>query len=300
MSSILSNPTDSPSYPPMYAITGATGHLGRLVIDHLLKTVSAGQIVAIARSPEKASDLEERGVTVREGDYDRPETMVSALKGVGRLLLISGSEIGQRVQQHKAVLEAAKEAGVGLVVYTSILHADTSEVSLAEEHRQTEAALDASGIPYALLRNGWYTENYTASIGAAVEHGAVIGSTGDAQVTPATRDDYAAAAAVVLTSDDPAGEIYELAGDEAFAMADYAAEIARQTEKEIVYRDLPEADYKAALEGAGLPAPVAGMISQADAAARDGALYDDSYTLSGLIGRPTTSLEAAIAQALTG
>lgn len=279
----------------MIAITGSTGQLGRLVISDLLTRVSADQIVAIARDPESAATL---GVSVREGDYDRPETLATAFEGVDRLLLISASEIGKRVPQHRAVIDAAKASGVGLIVYTSLLHADTSALGLAEEHRQTEAYLAESGVPYTVLRNGWYIENYTGSIGAAVEHGAVLGSAGNAQVTPATRADYAAAAAAVLTADDPAGEVYELAGDEAFTMAEYAAEVARQSGREVAYHNMPEADYRGALEGMGLPAPVAAMIAQSDAAASKGALYDDSHTLSRLIGRPTTPLAQAIAAAL--
>ena len=279
----------------MIAITGSTGQLGRLVISDLLTRVPADQIVAIARDPESAATL---GVSVREGDYDRPETLATAFEGVDRLLLISASEIGKRVPQHRAVIDAAKASGVGLIVYTSLLHADTSALGLAEEHRQTEAYLAESGVPYTVLRNGWYIENYTGSIGAAVEHGAVLGSAGDAQVTPATRADYAAAAAAVLTADDPAGEVYELAGDEAFTMAEYAAEVARQSGREVAYHNMPEADYRGALEGMGLPAPVAAMIAQSDAAASEGALYDDSHTLSRLIGRPTTPLAQAIAAAL--
>ena len=282
----------------MTAITGSTGHLGRLVIDGLLDQMPADQIVAVARDTDKASGLAERGVDVRYGDYDEPASLVSAFEGVDRLLLISASEVGKRVPQHRAVVDAAKEAGVGLIVYTSILHAPDSEIGLADEHRQTEAMLAESGIPFVLLRNGWYTENYTGSVGAAVEHGAVLGSAGDAQVSPATRADYAAAAVAVLTADDPAGEVYELAGDESFTMTEYAAEVSRQSGAEVVYQDMPEEAYASALETMGLPQPVAHMIAQADAAARDGALYDDGRALSHLIGRPTTPLSDAVADAL--
>ncbi|MBC15278.1 MAG: NAD(P)-dependent oxidoreductase [Rhodothermaceae bacterium] len=280
---------------PTYAVTGSTGHLGRLVIADLLARVPSDAIVALARTPSKGADL---GVTVRTFDYDRPETLPPALEGVDRLLLISASEVGKRVPQHQAVIDAAKAAGVSLIVYTSVLHAPDSLLGLADEHRQTEAALAESGVPFALLRNGWYTENYTGSIGAAVEHGVVLGSAGDARVTPATRADYAAAAAVVLTADDPAGQTLELAGDEAFTMAEYAAEVARQSGREVAYQDLPEEDYRAALERIGLPGPVAGMIAQSDAAAGQGALYDDGRALSRLIGRPTTPLADAVAAAL--
>lgn len=282
----------------MIAVTGATGHLGRLVIDHLRETVPASEIVAVVRSPDKAADLQAEGVVVREGDYDRPETLGPALGGVERLLLVSASEVGQRARQHRAVIDAATEAGVGLIVYTSLLHADTSSLGLAEEHRQTEAMLAESGVPYVLLRNGWYTENYTGSIASAVQHGAVLGSAGGAQVAPASRADFAEAAAAVLTADDPAGRTYELAG-EPFTMAEYAAEVSRQSGTEVVYHDLPEAEYAAALEGAGLPGPVARMIAQSDAAARGGDLYDDSGDLARLLGRPPTPLADAVRDAIS-
>lgn len=284
----------------MLALTGSTGHLGRLTLDALLQTVPANQIVALARDPEKAAPYAAQGVNVREADYDRPETLEPALAGVDRLLLISSNAVGARVAQHRAVIDAARAAGVTLIAYTSILHADTSTIGLAQEHRETEAALADSGIPTALLRNGWYTENYTGTIGAAIEHGVVLGSAGEARISAATRDDFAAAAAAVLTADDPAGQIYELAGDTAFTMTEYAAEITRQSGQPVVYQDLPEADYRAALEGVGLPPPFAATIAQADVAARDGALFDEGHAMSRLIGRPTTSLAEAVARALEG
>ena len=280
-----------------YAVTGSTGHFGRRVIDRLLDTVDPGDVVAIARSPEKASDLAARGVVVREGDYDRPDTLGPALEGVDRLLLVSASDPGERVRQHRAVIDAAVAEGVGWLVYTSILHADTSEIGLAEEHRQTEAAITGSGLPYVLLRNGWYTENYTGSAGAAVEHGAVLGSAGDAAVAPATRSDLADAAAAVLLQDDPYQAVYELAGTP-FTMPQYAAELAAQSGHEVVYRDLEEDDYRAALLGMGLPEPVARMIAQADAAAANGALYDNSGDLARLLGRLPTPLSVAVTEAL--
>lgn len=213
----------------MLAITGATGQLGRLVVAALLKTVPAGEIAALVRDVGKASDLAVKGVVVREADYDRPETLGPALAGVDKLLLISGNEVGRRVPQHKAVIDAARTAGVKLIAYTSVLHADTSPLGLAEEHRQTEALLRASGVPWVLLRNSWYTENYTASTPAALEHGAVLGSAGDARIASATRVDFAhAAAAVLLAQENQAGRIYELAGDEAYTLAEFAAELSRR------------------------------------------------------------------------
>ena len=288
----------------MLAVTGSTGHLGRLVIDALLdRGVPAGEIVAIARSPEKAADLAEQGVVVREGDYDRPETLGPALDGVDTLLLISANDLGQRARQHQNVIDAAKEAGVGLVVYTSILHADTSAIGLAEEHRKTEAALAESGIPYVVLRNGWYTENYTGSIGAALEHGAVLGSTGDAPISAAPRKDYAEAAAAVLTSEvftsesEQAGRTYELAGP-SFTMSEYAAELTRQSGTQVTYVDMPEDAYRGALIQVGLPEPVAAMLAQSDAAAREGALEGSTDDLEGLIGHAPTPMPNVVAEAL--
>ncbi|OZC01207.1 SDR family oxidoreductase [Rubricoccus marinus] len=284
----------------MIAITGSTGHLGRLVIAKLIdRGVPAADIVALARDTDKASDLADQGVVVREGNYDKPETLGPALDGVDTLLLISSSEVGQRARQHRAVIGAAKAAGVGLIAYTSVLHADTSELGLAEEHRQTEAALAESGVPTVLLRNGWYTENYTGSIAPALEHGVVLGSAGDAQIAAATREDFAEAAAAVLTSDeDQTGQTYELAG-EPFTMSEYAAELSRQSGTSVTYQNLPEDDYQNALVGAGLPEPVAAMLAQSDVAARGGALDDDSGDLERLLGRPPTPLADAIRNALS-
>ena len=284
----------------MIVITGASGQLGRLVIDELLKTVSASEIVAAVRTPAKVVDLATRGVQVRQADYTQPATLDAAFKGADQLLLISSSELGQRAAQHRAVIDAAKRASVKLVAYTSVLHADRSPLGLAAEHRETEAMLAASGLPHVLLRNGWYTENYAASIPSALAHGAVLGSAGVGRIASAARADYAAAAAAVLTRPDQAGRIYELAGDDAYTLADFAAEIARQSGKAIVYKDLPEAEYKAILIGAGLPEALADLLADSDVGASKGGLFDDARQLSQLIGRPTTPLAASVAAALKG
>lgn len=277
------------------AVTGATGQLGRLVIAELKKRVAASQIIALVRTPAKAADL---GVAAREADYNRPETLKTALAGVEKMLLISSSEVGKRGPQHQAVIDAAKAAGVKFIAYTSLLHADASPLGLGVEHRTTEAALKGSGIPYALLRNGWYSENYAASIPGAVASGAFIGSAGDGKIASAARADYAAAAAAVLTAPDAAGKIYELAGDEAYTLADLAAEISRQTGKTIPYHNLTEADFAATLVKIGLPEGLAKMLADSDAGAAKGGLFDDSHTLSKLIGRPTTALKDVVAAAL--
>jgi NAD(P)H dehydrogenase (quinone) len=282
----------------MIVITGATGQLGRLVIQELLKTAPASDIVAAVRSPEKAADLAALGVQVRHADYTLPATLATAFEGASRLLLISSSEVGQRLPQHRAVIDAAKQAKVPLLAYTSILHADRSPLGLAMEHQATEALLRESGLPFVLLRNGWYTENYTGNVATAIAHGAVLGSARDGRIASAARADYAAAAAAVLVRDDQAGLIHELAGDEAFTLQQLAAEISRQSGKPVVYQDMPQAAYAAALESVGLPSGFAQLLADSDAGAAQGALFDDGHRLSQLIGRPTTPLADSVAAAL--
>ena len=287
------------STPTKIAITGANGQLGRLVIEALLRQVPASRIVATVRTPEKGQALAAMGVEVRMADYDRPETLDRAFAGIDKLLLISSNNMGGRLPQHQAVIDAARRAGVKLVAYTSLLHADTSPLGLAEEHRQTEAALKESGLPFVLLRNGWYSENYAASVPAAVQHRALLGSAGEGRFSWASRADYAAAAAAVLTSEaDQAGRVYELAGDEAYTLAEIAAEIGRQSGEAIAYQDMPEDAYKSVLQQAGLPEPVAAMLADSDAGASKGGLYDGGRQISTLIGRPTITLAAAIADML--
>ena len=277
------------------AVTGASGQLGHLVIEHLKEKVPASTIVGLVRKPEKAKDL---GVQTRAADYTQPATLEAALEGVDTLLLISSSETGQRVAQHANVIAAAKKTGVKRIVYTSLLHADRSPLNLAPEHIQTEADLKASGIVYTILRNSWYTENYTGSIPAALANGAFYGCAGNAKICSAPRDDYAEAAAVVLTGEGHEGKTYELAGDEAYTLTDLAAEISRQTRKKIPYEDIPEAKYAAALRNAGLPEGFAAALASWDVAASEGALFDDSHQLSRLLGRPTTPLAVVVEAAL--
>lgn len=277
------------------AVTGATGHLGRIVIDKLKNKMPVGDIIGLARSPQKGADL---GVVVREADYDKPETLGPALTGIDTLLLISASEIGKRAAQHRNIIHAAKQRGVKWIIYTSLLHADTSSISLGDEHRATEAELKKAGIPFTLLRNGWYTENYTNSIPGALAGGAFIGSAGDGKLSLAARADYADAAVAVLTTPGHQGKTYELAGDEPYTLTDLAAEISRQTGKKIPYKDLSEADYISTLKSFGLPDSLAKAIAGWDVAASHGALFDDSRQLSMLIRRPTTPLSNVVAQAL--
>lgn len=277
------------------AVSGATGQLGRLVIDKLKQKVATDNIVGLVRNTEKARDL---GVAVRVADYTQPATLEAALAGIDTLLLISGNEIGQRATQHANVINAAKKAGVKRIVYTSLLRADRSPLNLAPEHVQTEADLKASGLQYTILRNGWYTENYTGSITPALANGAFYGSAGDGKIASAARADYAEAAVVALTNEAHSGITYELAGDNAYTLAELAAEISSQTSKDIPYVNIPEADYAAALKGAGLPEGFAAAIASWDVGASQGALFDDGRQLSKLIGRPTTSLADSVRQAL--
>ena len=272
----------------MYAITGATGQLGRLVVETSLETVPPERIVALVRTPAKAADLAARGVQVREADYDRPQTLATAFAGVERVLLISSNEVGSRLPQHQAVIEASRTAGVELLAYTSILRADDTPAKLADEHKATEAAIAASGLPAAILRNGWYTENKTSSLGEALQHGALVGASGDGRFSAASRLDFAQAAAAVLTADDQAGKIYELAGDEAFTMAELAAEVSRQAGRPVAYTNISQAEYTAMLVGVGLPEGLADIIADADAPAARDTLFDEGRALSRLIGRPTT------------
>jgi NAD(P)H dehydrogenase (quinone) len=282
----------------MIAITGATGQLGRLVIDSVLTKVPAEQVVAIVRSPAKAQDLAAKGVMVRQGDYNDAASLEKALAGTERLLLISSSEVGQRARQHQTAIDAAKKNGVKFVAYTSLLHADRSPLALADEHRQTEAALAASGLPYVLLRNGWYTENYAASIPSALKFNAFTGAAADGRIASATRQDYAEAAAAVITQATPVEKVYELAGDSSYTLAEFAAEIARQSGKPVAWNALSQHDFAALLIGAGLPQGLAEMLADSDAGAAQGGLYDNSGTLSQLIGRATTPWQQTIAAAL--
>lgn len=281
----------------MIVVTGATGQLGRLVIEELLKTTEAKDIIAAVRTPAKASGFADRGVQVREADYSRSETLAAAFSGASRLLLISGNELGKREQQHKAVIDAAKSAGVTFLAYTSLLHCDTSPLMLAAEHLATERYLLSSGLRYSLLRNGWYFENQTVAIPQAIQNGAFLGASGDGRFSAASRSDYAAAAAAVLTGKGHENSVLELGGDQSYTRAELAAEVSRQTGREVKYNNLSEAEYKMILSNF-LPAGFAEVIADAEAHASKGALEDNSHTLRRLLGRQTTSLAEAVESAI--
>jgi NAD(P)H dehydrogenase (quinone) len=277
------------------AVTGATGQLGQIIINKLKEKISSADIVALARSSQKASEL---GVEVREADYDEAETLERALSGIDTLLLISGSEVGKRSVQHRNVIQAAVKNGVKWIIYTSILHADTTTISLAQEHLETEAELKRSNIPFTLLRNGWYTENYTGSIPGAIAGGAFIGSAGEGKLSLAARADYAEAAVAVLTTPGHEGKVYELAGDEAWTLSDLAAEVSKQTGKDLPFVNMPETEYAKALTGFGLPEGLAHSIAGWDVSASRGDLFDESRQLSKLIGHNTTPLSVVVAKML--
>ena len=275
------------------AVTAATGQLGQLVVSALLERgVPAAEVVAVGRNPEKLAPLAASGVQTRVADYAEPATLVAALAGVDRVLLISSPEVGQRLPQHLNVVAAAKEAGVSLLAYTSVVKADTSSLGLAADHLATERAIAESGLPYSFLRNGWYTENYTGQIATQVQHGAILGSTGDALVSPATRADFAEAAAAVLTSDEPA-DVYELGG-RAVTMDDIAAAVTEVTGTQVVYTDLPADAYGKVLTDAGVPAPFVDMLVNAEQGAARGDLHVPADALEQLIGRPATSVTDAV------
>ncbi|MBD2298968.1 SDR family oxidoreductase [Nostoc sp. FACHB-190] len=282
----------------MIVITAASGQLGRLVLQELLKSVPANQLVAAVRNPEKVSDFASLGVQVRQIDYTQPHTLDIAFAGAEKVLLISSSEIGSRVLQHTNVINACKQAGIKLLAYTSLLHADSSPLPLAAEHHKTETVLQESGVPYVILRNSWYTENYTTGIQIALEYGVVMGCAGEAKIASAARVDYATAAATVLLANDQAGKVYELAGDVAYTLSELATEISKLSGKQVRYQNLSEDEYINVLKNAGLPEPLAVMLAESETGAAKGGLFDASQTLSQLIGRPTTPLSESIQVAL--
>jgi NAD(P)H dehydrogenase (quinone) len=275
----------------MIAVTAATGHLGRLVVGGLLDAgVPPAEVVAVVRTPARAADLADRGVQVRRADYSDPAALETALEGVDRLLLVSGSEVGQRVAQHGNVLRAAQAAGVSLVVYTSAPKADDTPLPLAPEHTATEQLIAEAGIPAVVLRNNWYFENYDQQIGQAAATGELIGSAGEGRVAAATRADFAAATVAVLTARQPTPGVLELGGDQAWTLSDLAAAVAAETGREVTYRNLSSADHVRALVAAGLPEGTAQFVAALDQAIAQGALDTGSRALSGLTGRPTTTL----------
>ena len=282
----------------MIVVTGASGALGQLVVEGLLEKVPAAQIVAAVRDPAKVAHLAARGVQVRRADYEDAASLDAALKGADRVLLVSANVVGKREAQHRAVIDAAKRAGVKLLAYTSILRADSSPLKLAQEHVATEAAIRDSGLPHSFLRNGWYFENFNSRIQGAAQRGDMVGSAGEGRIAAASRADYAAAAVAVLTSVSPQ-PVYELAGSTSFTLAELVAEAARQSGKAAAYRDLPPAEFAAVLAGVGVPAPWPELLADSDAGSARGGLFDEGKALEKLIGRPSRSVAQAVAAALS-
>ncbi|MDX3540503.1 SDR family oxidoreductase [Streptomyces sp. MB09-01] len=279
-------------------VTAATGALGRLVVGELLNRLPADEVAVVVRDKEKAADLAERGVEVRVADYDDAEALAGAFRAGDRVLLISGNEVGRRVEQHTAVLEAARAAGVAQFAYTGILGGPEADFDLAADHRGTEQAILDSGIPYTFLRNGWYHENYTRNLPAVLEHGAVVANAGGGRVASAARADYAAAAAEVLTGEGHLNRVYELSGDTAWSFTEYAATLSAHTGREIAYEEVTAGEHLTILTGAGVPAPFAAVLVDVDAAIARGRLAGTSGDLARLIGRPTTPVAEAIGAAL--
>ncbi|MEU5369103.1 NmrA family NAD(P)-binding protein [Streptomyces sp. NPDC005951] len=280
-------------------VTGATGALGRLVVDALLATVPAGEVVAVVRDKEKAAALAARGVELRIADYSTPETLAGAFRSGDRVLLISGSEVGRRVAQHAAVIDAARAAGVAQLAYTGILGGPDADFALADEHKATEQLILDAGLPYTFLRNGWYTENYTANLAPVLEHRAVVANAGEGRIASATRADYAAAAAAVLTGDGHLNTAYELSGDTAWSLAEYAAVISELTGETIGYNNVPAAAHQEILVGAGLSEDFAAILVDVDEAIGRGRLAGTTGDLARLIGRPTTPLAETVRAALS-
>ncbi|WP_441250674.1 SDR family oxidoreductase [Kitasatospora sp. McL0602] len=280
----------------MIVVTGATGQLGRHVVEGLLARTPAGEIAVAVRDAEKAADWAGLGVSVRVVDYDRPETLAAAFGAGDKVLLISSNVIGSRTPQHRAVVDAAKAAGVALLAYTGILGG--TEFGLADEHKETEALILASGLPYVFLRNGWYTENYTAHAAGAVEHGEVVGSNRGGRVATAARRDYADAAVAVLTGAGHENRAYELSGDVAWSLGEYAAELSAQSGRPVVHRELTAAEYHAVLVSTGMPAGFADVFVDVEAGIERGELARTTGDLARLIGRPTTPLADTVKAAL--
>lgn len=276
------------------AITGATGQLGQLVIQALLKRVSANQIVALVRDQKKATALAEQGVELRHFDYDVPESLAPALQGIDKLLLISANEVGRRTPQHKAVIEAAQLAQVPYIAYTSLLRADISPLGLAQEHRETEALIQASGLRYTLLRNNWYNENYLAGVEHNVASGKLFSATKNGPISSASRADYAEAAAEVLTTQGHEQKTYELAGSQSFTKTDLATYIAHATSKPVQYLEIDAESFAQGLTQAGLPEPVVNLITEADVETAHGAMFSDRTDLEQLIGRKTTTIQSQV------
>lgn len=283
----------------MILVTGASGKLGKLAIASLIQRgIKPDEIIATVREPEKAYYLIEMGVNIRYADYDYPETFSNIMSEVDSVVLISSSQLGKRVKQHMTVIDAAKKASIKHIVYTSLLHADSSSLGIAKEHVETEQAIYGSGIPYTILRNGWYSENYTDQIKSSFSQGVIMGCAGSGRLSTASRADYAEAIATVLTSKHHEGKIYELAGDQSFTLSEYASNLSFLSGKQISYQNFSKEVYRDTLIHYGLPEDIAELLSDSEYGASKGELYESSQTLSKLIDRDTTPIQKSIKDAL--
>jgi NAD(P)H dehydrogenase (quinone) len=284
----------------MIVVTGATGQLGRLVVRHLLELVPADQIAVVVRDPARATHPAQHGIEIRTAEHDIPDSLAGAFHAGDRVLLISGNQFGRRLTQHDAVIEAAKTADVALLAYTSILGGPATRFVVADDHQATEQTIEKSGLPFTLLRNGWYTENYTAQLSTVLAHGAVVGTAdAESRLATATRDDYAAAAAAVLAGEGHENMAYELSGDSAWSLREYAAEVSRHAGKDVTYQQVPVATYRQMLSSSGLPEAMLPVFTETEDAIARGELATVTGDLSRLIGRPTTPLSATIKAQLT-
>lgn len=279
-------------------ITGATGQLGRLVLDRLLAAVPAAEVAAVVRNPAKAEDLAARGVNVRVASYDDPIALMDVFEQDDKVLLISGSEVGHRIAQHRAVVHAARAARVAHFAYTGALGGPLADFRLADEHRATEAAILESGLVYTMLRNGWYHENYTARLPRILASGTIVTNAGMGRVGTAARADYAEAAAAVLTGEGHENKAYELNGDTAWSFPEFAAMVSERSGREVTAVDVPAEEHVKIMVEAGVPVSVAEAMADVDEAIRRGLLAGRGEDLAQLIGRPTVPMAVAVAEAV--
>ena len=280
------------------AVTGATGQLGKLVINGLLEKGDCVEIIAVVRDSKKALLLAERGAEIRVAAYGDPAALQSAFAGVDKVLLISSSEVGKRIEQHKNVIDAAKAAGVRYIVYTSAPRAATTALILAPEHKATEENIQRSGLRYTILRNNWYTENYKKQLESAKSTGVIVAAAGKGHVASATRADFAAGAVAVLLGSGHDGRIYELGGDHAWDYNELAATIGEIIGKAVSYKPVTADALRGILKETGVSEGAAGFVVTLDTNIADGALAEVTGDLSKLIGRPTTSLRQGLIDAI--
>ncbi|MGG1679883.1 SDR family oxidoreductase [Neobacillus sp. NRS-1170] len=281
-------------------VTGATGKLGTKVVETLLKTVPASHLAVSVRNPEKAAELQARGVEVRQGDFDRPETLDSAFAGIDRLLLISADGDNEtRIRQHTDAVAAAERAGVKFIAYTSLANASETTMFLAPPHVATEAAILKTGIPFSFLRNNWYLENEIPSIQGVLAGAPWVTSAGSGKVGWALQQDYAEAAAAVLAGDGHENTIYELSG-KPVSQEELVSALSTVLGKEIPVQQVDDATYADIMKGAGLPDFLIPFLVGIQKGIRDGALEIESNDFEKLLGRPAISINEALTRIVNG